>query len=129
MRLLPPVSPAARAGRPGPSGHEESNSRAPARGKSIGRWTITVRRRAMGDERIRLGVVGVDSASLLVIDPLYLRNWDHGRSFQEIVDHIGEGPGLQLESAPGVVFKSGFGDGSYEVWATVREFEPPWGKR
>lgn len=83
----------------------------------------------MGDERIRLGVVGVDSASLLVIDPLYLKNWDHKQSFQEIVDHLREGPGLQLESAPGVAFKSGFGDGSYEVWATVREFEPPWGKR
>jgi hypothetical protein len=84
---------------------------------------------AMGDERIKLGVVGVDSASLLVIDPLYLENWDHEQSFQEIVEHIGAGPGLQLQSAPGVAFKSGFGDGSYEVWATVREFEPPWGKR
>ena len=87
----------------------------------------------IGDERIRLGEVGVDSGQLLVIDPCYLAQWDHERLYDEVCRITTEDFGGQLEYAPGrpglaVAFSSGFGDSAYEVWATVRDFGP-WGRR
>ena len=87
----------------------------------------------MQDERVRLGEVGVDSGQLLVIDPCYLDDWDHQRSYPEACLVTEDGTGGQLHYASGrpgrgVAFRSGFGDGVYPVWATVRDFGP-WGRR
>ena len=87
----------------------------------------------MEDERVRLGDVGVDSGQLLVIDPCYLEDWDHQRSYPEACHVTGDGTGGQFHYASGrpglgVAFRSGFGDGVYLVWATVRDFGP-WRRR
>src|SRR2546429_9311476 len=81
----------------------------------------------MRDQRIRLGEVGVDSGQLLVIDPCYLEGWDHDAEYERICELTlppkagGELTYPNGASGRGVAFPSGYGDGSYPVWATVRD--------
>ena len=80
----------------------------------------------MPDERVRLGEVDVDSGLLLVIDASYLEDWDYKPLYEEASSITAERAGGQLDSdgdglGKGAVFWAGSGDGTYEVWATVRD--------
>jgi len=85
----------------------------------------------MKDRKIRLGVVGVDSGHLLICDPCYLDSHSAFK-FENIAGALGLNSGnpkkwrkfAQLRydlghAGAGVIFESGLGDGSYEVWARV----------
>ena len=82
----------------------------------------------MSESRIRLGRVDVNSGQLVIIDPCYI---DGDLAEEDIyhqasaateyetggqLNHRGGAPGLA------VAFSSGFGDGEYEVHATIRDF-------
>jgi hypothetical protein len=89
------------------------------------------------DRRVQLGVVGVDSGTLIVVDPSYIESeWEsadgEGKT-NEAIDVALSGFGGQLNYRVGhpglaVAFPSGFGDGMYEVWATIRDCGE-WGDR
>lgn len=82
--------------------------RFPAQGVSAGRW-------------VKLGQVSVDGATLGIADPSSISQrigWDWGNP------PTPEQPVSQPWGS-GVQFSSGFGDGSYEVWAWVVEYETP----
>lgn len=103
----------------------------------------------MPGRRMKIGVVGVDSGQLVITDPYYI---DHGGEQCQLNDpealcHVREqtapeGQPKDLNHAKkfaqlrfdkghdglGVVFNSGMGDGTYEVWATIRECGD-WGDR
>ena len=85
------------------------------------------------NRRIKLGVVGVDSGALVIVDPCNLESeWTRGSADQAIAMAIA-GFGGQLNYKMGhpglaVAFRSGFGDGTYEVWATIRDCGK-WGER
>ena len=95
------------------------------------------------DRRVRIGVVGVDSGQLVICDPMYVAH-PGGRGkelndYELLVHRFAEKRDgdaekfLQLRydlghDGLGVVFKSGIGDGEYEVWATIGDV-PPWGER
>lgn len=88
----------------------------------------------MGDERIRLGEVGIDSGQLLVIDPCYLHDWDHERSYGggRPHHHVGTRRAARVRAAqagPGGSLVVRLRRRTYEVWATVRDFGPVWGRR
>ncbi|EGL82059.1 hypothetical protein CathTA2_2422 [Caldalkalibacillus thermarum TA2.A1] len=79
-----------------------------------------------------IGRVGVDSGRLLIIDPFYLSGtWgeynkiygldDNDELFEQLNYPLGH-EGL------GVVFRSGLGDGKYNVYGTFKEI-PGWGTR
>lgn len=88
------------------------------------------------DERIKIGVVGVDSGQLVVTDPCYII---HDGEQKELNDYAhmmrlrsmtkrgklrDDKLSLQLNydkghEGLGVVFNTGYGDGVYEVWATI----------
>lgn len=88
------------------------------------------------ENRLKIGVVGVDSGQLVVCDPSYI---DHSGKHKELNDYklllekrADTGSGdlnrkekyLQLKydlghDGLGVVFDSGWGDGLYEVYATI----------
>jgi len=85
----------------------------------------------MKDRKIRLGVVGVDSGHLLICDPCYLDSHSAFK-FENIIGALGLSSGnprrwkksAQLtydlgHVGAGIVFQSGLGDGTYEVWARV----------
>jgi hypothetical protein len=76
------------------------------------------------EERVKLGDVWVDAGSLLVVDPCRIGHVDMDEAFEDgqLTDSQGR-PGL------GVVFPTGFGDGSYEVWATMVDLGLPFGRR
>ncbi len=144
------------------------------------------------EERIRLGVVGVDSGQLMICDPGYLNEWkeepfdldeislykdvETGKEFKhprdwrlEFRDGMSYNEAMEkglIERVPGkqkgefsyngvcqktldaeytthdegqipfemghaglaVAFRSGLGDGLYEVWGTVKELKD-WGRR
>jgi len=77
-----------------------------------------------------LGYCGVDSGQLIVVDPCYLREWkdgeagaNDGNSYAtacEITcnDEMGGEILVSGIGGSGVVFTSGWGDGSYPVYAT-----------
>jgi len=72
-------------------------------------------------KRELLGVVGVDSGQLLVVDPSYIPLLPN-------YDALCKGP-EQLKFALGhdglgVKFSPGFGDGTYEVWAEYENYPP-----
>jgi hypothetical protein len=97
------------------------------------------------DKRIKIGLVGVDSGQLVICDPCYIDH-DGGQSelndYEYMIDKLAKtGDGdlnksddyLQLNydighAGLGVLFRSGLGDGVYEVYATIGEVVG-WGKR
>ena len=83
---------------------------------------------------VKLGVVAVDSGQLLIMDPGYVDNcWRPedgsgqygGGTYEECAELVlsreGEGQLCFSDGRPGlgVVFASGWGDGTYEVFAHV----------
>jgi len=92
--------------------------------------------------RIKIGQVGVDSGQLLIADPCYIRD-QRGLAYDEILRARTESGGGDMNQAPkylqlkydqghdgiGVVFNSGFGDGMYEVYATIEDFGDLGGER
>ena len=85
----------------------------------------------MKDRKTKLGIVGVDSGHLLICDPCYLGSHSAFK-FENITGALGLNSGnpkrwkkfAQLRydlgrPGAGIVFESGLGDGTYEVWAKV----------
>jgi len=94
-------------------------------------------------EKIKIGVCGVDSGQLLVIDPCYIDSeWKKGDNpeedfgggtYAECCKKTIEGKFGQLKfkrghDGLGCVFSTGFGDGLYPVYAYIKDFGE-WGKR
>ena len=95
-------------------------------------------------KRVLLGNVGVDSGQIMVSDPCYVGAFKHDEKFEPArADESGNYPysyngscgatlseamGGQLALEQGVVSSTGYGDGSYEVWATIGE-SAGWGVR
>jgi hypothetical protein len=96
----------------------------------------------MKEEKIKLGVVGVDSGQLIICDPGYIDSeWKkeefiqnkegnikpkHPFSYNAACSKTIEGLGGQLNfkmghAGVGVAFSSGFGDGVYDVIATISD--------
>jgi hypothetical protein len=96
-------------------------------------------------QKILLGIVGVDSGQLVIHDPCYERNQEglkYDNMMEARLDTCPKGMPRSHNNAKrytqlnyqkgheglGVVFNSGMGDGTYEVWGTVRNCGP-WGPR
>jgi hypothetical protein len=95
-------------------------------------------------KRVLLGHVGVDSGQIMISDPCYVGDFKHDEDFDPArADDAGNYPysyngscgatlsdamGGQLALEQGVVSSTGYGDGSYEVWATIGESKG-WGVR
>ena len=77
----------------------------------------------------KIGVVGVDSAQLLICDPMYLKiqnSLQKDLTFREgMFNQINFDAGHE---GAGVIFNSGYGDGVYEVWANIKKIKD-WGER
>ena len=78
------------------------------------------------ERRVKLGTVAVDSGCLLLADPTYIRNCGG-------VDDLDDAPRGDDHARPvleglGLLFTAGFGDGVYDVFATVGTV-PGWGER
>jgi|SRR3990167_8490199 len=92
----------------------------------------------MEGERIKMGVVGVDSGQLLITDPSNIDSeWKKEKfndkkprknfSYNACCEKTLKGYGGQLNfklghPGAGVVFSSGFGDGVYDVIATIKDY-------
>ena len=77
-------------------------------------------------EKVTLGAVSVDSGQLLLVDPCYLKYWDHGEpdfnspeilnSYDEVCKKTsGKDGGGEVFDNLAVAFSTGFGDGVYSV--------------
>ena len=83
------------------------------------------------DERFPLGRVSVDSGQLVLVDPAYLRNWNDGEFDLEkrpgndyaecCLASLSAKGGGQVFNGLAVCFSTGWGDGSYPVFATKRD--------
>jgi hypothetical protein len=79
---------------------------------------------------LKIGEVGVDGGSLMVIDPAYVHGeWNNIDRQREKIDTMFK----QLKYSAGhdgvaVTFNSGFGDGTYDVLAKIVK-DPKWGMR
>lgn len=88
------------------------------------------------DGRHRIGEVWVDSGQVMLVDPCYLHDWgntDYAETDQATFDYpgacavtCGHAQGQEGEQAGqmehgAVVTSSGWGDGSYPVYVTVRQ--------
>jgi len=99
----------------------------------------------MKDERIKIGVVGVDSGLLVIHDPCYIKHdgeQNELNDYDKLLKKKAESGNGDLNKADeyaqlyfdmgheglGVVFDSGIGDGVYDVYATIGEIDG-WGKR
>lgn len=102
----------------------------------------------MKSETIKLGVVGVDSGQLVICDPCYIEDEFQHTPMSKTLDQVPNGEfsrlgifkttnsqlqGGQLNYRLGhegvaVAFQSGFGDGTYEVFAEIID-AGSWGKR
>jgi len=88
-----------------------------------------------GNEEWKLiGIVCVDSGTLMVGDPCYFTDdsWTGKDYERELIDD-GFDMFKQLNfelghDGKGVIFSSGLGDGSYEVWALIKNYKD-WGRR
>jgi len=91
--------------------------------------------RLKGEEEWKLiGNVGVDSGTLMVGDPCYFMDdsWTKKDYDRELIDD-GFDMFKQLNfelghDGKGVIFSSGLGDGVYQVWALIKNYED-WGRR
>jgi hypothetical protein len=95
-------------------------------------------------KRVLLGNVGVDSGQIMISDPCYVKGFIDNEKFEPArADESGNYPysyngscgatlseamGGQLGVISGVVSSTGYGDGCYEVWATIGE-SAGWGVR
>lgn len=99
-------------------------------------------------KRIKLGIVGVDSGQLLIVDPAYLDDWDNkDDNFEEPKSHLSYGKVSKLtlysdyhsenqgqllyergHAGLGVAFRSGLGDGVYAVFGYLKDVDG-WGER
>ncbi len=82
---------------------------------------------------IKLGICGVDSGQLLVCDPCYVEgnHFSYDDCCEATADNAKKGGQLNFKAGhpgAGVVFRSGCGDGCYEVWAKIKTIEG-WGDR
>jgi hypothetical protein len=85
---------------------------------------------------IRLGGAGVDSGQLLVVDPCYLKRWRDGEVETAQTDGAWRvtnagandyaaccaatlGPTRGGEAGEGVAFRSGYGDGRYDIFGRI----------
>lgn len=84
-----------------------------------------------GGKWIELGVVGVDSGQLLIIDPCYFNEHKLVSSYEEILkargfpDKRNYADQLKYDlghDGLGVVFDSGIGDGIYKVYGKLKDF-------
>ena len=91
--------------------------------------------------KVKIGEVGVDSASLMITDPCYIKDFKSGDYNPEIkkdksysvngaccaTDGKNQGGVIGITHKPdkglGVVFKTGIGDGVYPVYATLDNME------
>jgi len=82
----------------------------------------------------KIGVVGVDSGTLMLTDPAYAMN--KGWSKKDYDKYV-VGMGKKTKEVPfklghkgrAVIFESGFGDGVYSVFAKIKDFGKMGGKR
>ena len=93
-------------------------------------------------KRVLLGSFGVDSGQVLICDPLYIDSeWDKGDKVPKdnfsydgccnVSRENGRGGELRFKLGhlgAGVVSRTGLGDGTYEVYAVIKEI-PGWGER
>jgi hypothetical protein len=95
-------------------------------------------------KRVLLGHVGVDSGQIMISDPCYVKDFNDSEDFNPArADERGNYPysyngscgatlsdamGGQLGAIHGVVSSTGYGDGCYEVWATIGD-SAGWGRR
>ena len=94
----------------------------------------------MKEKRVYLGSFGVDSGQVLICDPCYIDSeWEKGDKTKEdsfsydgcgnkSSAHGGELRFKMGHLGAGVVSSTGFGDGTYEVWAIIQDYEL-WGER
>tara|TARA_B100002003_G_C13928089_1_gene450973 strand:- start:353 stop:700 length:348 start_codon:yes stop_codon:yes gene_type:complete len=91
--------------------------------------------------KVKIGEVGVDSASLMITDPCYIKDFKSGNYNPEIkkdksysvngaccaTDGKNQGGAIGIIHKPdeglGVVFRTGIGDGVYPVYATLDNME------
>jgi len=78
----------------------------------------------------KIGVVGVDSGTLMITDPCYATNFkdkykdaDGNYCYDAIIDMKDNSLQLKNEIGAelGLVFSSGYGDGVYEVYAKEKD--------
>jgi len=82
-------------------------------------------------EEILIGKVGVDSGCLMVGDPCYLdSDWNNEDYSKEVCSDWGLHKQLKGKNGylKAVLFSAGFGDGVYNVYATIKDCGD-WGKR
>ena len=68
---------------------------------------------------VKIGEVSVDSAELMIIDPMYLVD----KNIDEIRNIDRDGLFVRIENGLGVKFLSGWGDGIYPVFAKIKSFK------
>jgi hypothetical protein len=68
------------------------------------------------ERRVKLGTVAVDTGRLLLADPCYVQT----PGIDAVTDTLlGPKPGVQMLDGMGLLFAAGFGDGTYDVYATL----------
>jgi hypothetical protein len=82
----------------------------------------------MKPEWKKIGVVGVDSGTLMIADPCYVdgEGWTEKDYDKEVCGMKGQYSQVKFELGhPGkaVIFSSGLGDGVYDVFAKIEEVE------
>jgi hypothetical protein len=71
------------------------------------------------ERRVKLGTVAVDTGRLLLADPCYVRT----PGIDAVADTLlGRRPGVQVLDGMGLLFTAGFGDGIYDVYATLGRY-------
>jgi hypothetical protein len=85
--------------------------------------------------KVKIGEVGVDSASLMITDPCYVKDFKSGNYNPDIKKDKsysdngaccatdGKNKGGEIGKGLGVVFSTGIGDGVYPVYATLDDVE------
>lgn len=82
-------------------------------------------------EKILIGNVGVDSGNVAIVDPCYVignKDYDYDRFCEERNNENTQDIVFSGMAGNGIVSSSGFGDGSYPVYAEISD-EGEWGKR
>tara|TARA_R100000781_G_scaffold1721_1_gene2908 strand:- start:673 stop:948 length:276 start_codon:yes stop_codon:yes gene_type:complete len=79
----------------------------------------------MSKSEIVVGHVGVDSGTILITDPCYIKE-DY--DYKQVVEPVYQNLWSHTLKGLGFITTSGYGDGYYPVYATVRE-DKDWGAR
>ena len=82
---------------------------------------------------VKIGMVGVDSGTLMIADPCYVEGDDWcEKDYQKWIVNTSDKKSVQikegLNKAKAVAFSSGFGDGVYNVTALIHDYKE-YGKR